>query len=302
MDSSAISPYLLGIDLGGSSVKTVAVTHLGDRLHEWNRPFDPDRPLHFAETIRQLLREASDRLGPPARIGLSAPGLPASDGRSIAVMPGRLAGLEGLCWTTYLGSPTEIPVLNDAQAALLGETWLGAARGSQNVALLTLGTGVGGAAMVDGRLLQGHSGKAGHFGHLSLNPEGSPDICGTPGSLEDAIGNHNIVARSLGRFPTTHALVAAVASGDESAALIWNRSLRALAAAIVSLTNILDPEIVLIGGGIASAGPALFEPLQHLLAAWEWRPTGVATSIRPTQLGDLAGAYGAARHAALAVG
>src|SRR5207249_12254403 len=131
----------------------------------------------------------SEHGNPSAGIGVSAPGLAARDERSIAVMPGRLSGLEGLDWTRFLDSPKPVPVLNDAHAALMGEAWLGAARGFRNVILLTLGTGVGGAAMVDGRLLRGHLGRAGHLGHVCLDPAGPPDCAGTPGSLEVAIGN-----------------------------------------------------------------------------------------------------------------
>src|SRR5207249_2187105 len=127
-------------------------------------------------------------------------GLPARDGRSIASMPGRLAGLEGLNWQQWLGLAKPVPVFNDAQAALLGEVWLGAAKGAANAVLLTLGTGVGGAAMVDGRVLRGHLGRAGHLGHVALDPDGPGDIVNTPGSLEDAIGEHTLTVRSRGGF------------------------------------------------------------------------------------------------------
>ena len=117
----------------------------------------------------------------PGWIGVAAPGLPARDGRSIAFMPGRLPGLEGLDWATFLHASCDVPVLNDAQAALVGETWCGAAKGVRNALLLTLGTGVGGAAIVDGRVLHGHLGRAGHLGHVSLDPAGPLDIVNTPG-------------------------------------------------------------------------------------------------------------------------
>jgi glucokinase len=117
-------------------------------------------------------------------------------------------------------------VLNDGHAALLGEAWLGSARGFQNVILLTLGTGVGGAAILDGKLLRGQIGRAGHLGHICLDPDGPRDVCGTPGSLEVAIGNCTIGERSRGRFQTTHELVAAYRDGDLEAAGIWLESVR----------------------------------------------------------------------------
>ncbi len=287
--------YFLGIDLGGSSVKAVAVTRAGEALHRENVAFDPERPMHYAETIRDLVARLTAQFGGPAgAIGLSAPGMAAKDGRSIASLPGRLGGLAGLDWSRYLGTPFPIPVLNDAQAALLGEVWLGAARGSQNAILLTLGTGVGGAALVDGRLLRGHTGKAGHLGHTCLDPAGPPDICGAPGSLELAIGNCTIGQRGAGRFANTHELVKAHLAGDAFATEVWRESVKALAGAIISFTNILDPEVVIVGGGIARAGEALFPLLREYVARGEWRVCGHEARILPAQLGEFAGAFGAA--------
>ena len=307
--------YALGIDLGGSSVKAVAVTPEGQRLGDTNVSFDGGEPLDWSRLIQRLVQEMESQQGGCAQaIGLSAPGFAAADGRSIAVMPGRLRGLEGLDWTEFLGN-TEcgtrnaettvprasdfvvVPVLNDAHAALLGEAWLGAARGFRHVIMLTLGTGVGGAAIVDVKLLRGALGRAGHLGHACLDPNGTPDICGMPGSLETLIGNYNIAARSGGRFATTHALVEAHRAGDTFATEVWLKSVRALACAIGSFINILDPEAVIVGGGIARAGAALFEPLEKFVREVEWNVGPASVKILPAQLGELAGAYGAAWHA-----
>ncbi len=285
--------FLLGIDLGGSSVKAVAVTPGGETLARYNEAFDPGKRLDFAATISRLVNRATgEHGGAPERIGLSAPGLAAKDGRSIAFMPGRLDGLVDLIWADYLHRTDSVPVLNDAHAALLGEVWLGAARGLTNVIMLTLGTGVGGAAMVDGRLLRGHSGKAGHLGHVSLDMEGPKDVCDMPGSLEYQIGNYSIEARGGGKFATTHDLIAACRAGDAIALEVWQRSLKALAVAIGGFTNVLDPEAVIIGGGIARAGDDLFVPLKPLVASFEWRVCGRQVRLLPAQLGEFAGAYG----------
>jgi glucokinase len=216
---------------------------------------------------------------------------------SILSMPGRLQGLEHLDWTNFLHHPQAVPVSNDGHAALAGEAWIGAARGLRDAILLTLGTGVGGAILSDGRILRGHIGRAGHFAHTCLNPEGPASIAGMPGALECAIGNCTIRERTDGRFASTHALLAASAAGDEFARAVWLRSIRALACAIGSFVNILDPEAVLIGGGIAQAGDALFTPLREELARVEWRPGGHAVKILPAALGEWAGAIGAARTA-----
>jgi glucokinase len=212
-------------------------------------------------------------------------------------MPGRLHGLEGLDWTTFLQTLMPVPVLNDAHAALMGEAWLGAAKGFANVIMLTLGTGVGGAAIVDGRLLKGQIGRAGHFGHSCLDPDGPPDVCHTPGSLEVAIGNFNILERSGGKFSTTHALVQAHLAGNKEASEIWLKSVRSLACGLISFINIVDPEAVILGGGIATCGTALFDPLKEFIGKMEWRPGGHSAKILPAELGEFAGAFGAACNA-----
>ncbi len=290
--------YSLGIDLGGTSVKSVCVTSDGQTLSNDNMPFDAAATMDWAETIRSTVETAQKQHGEqPARIGLSAPGLAAADGLSIARMPGRLQGLEGLIWTNYLNFPCTVPVLNDAHAALLGEAWLGAARGFQHVIMLTLGTGVGGAAVIDGKLLKGRLGRAGHFGHVSLDIDGPPDICRSPGSLEVQIGNCTIEERTAGKFKTTHDLVAAHLRGDEQATEVWLRSVRALGCAISSFINVLDPDAVIIGGGIARSGVALFEPLERFVRETEWDVGAPTVKLLPAQLGELAGAYGAAWNA-----
>lgn len=291
--------YRLGLDLGGTSVKAVAVTPEGRCLERTTQTFEPEAPGAFLDAVRAARDRLVSAVGAaPQALGVSAPGLVAADGRCIAHMPGRLAGLEGLDWTTALEAPRPVPVLNDAQAALLGEVWLGAARGARHAVLLTLGTGVGGAALVDGHLLRGAVGRAGHLGHLSLDPDGPPDICGTPGSLEWAIGNATVGERSQGRFATTHELIRAAEAGDPFARAVWSKSVRALAAGVASLINVLDPEVVVIGGGIARAGAALFAPLAAELDRMEWRPGGHRVRLAPAELGEFAGAYGAAYHAA----
>jgi glucokinase len=294
---SASTPYALGIDLGGTNVKVLAVTRAARVLAFADAPCGRTT-RSWTTAVRRTVADVCDRFPvAPGWIGVAAPGLPARDGRSIAFMPARLPGLEGLDWQEFLQVGYDVPVLNDAQAALVGETWCGAAKGVTNAILLTLGTGVGGAALVDGRVLHGHLGRAGHLGHVSLDPGGTLDIVNTPGSLEDAIGDCTIAQRSEGRFASTAALVSGLASGDRHAKVAWRRSIRALAAAIASFVNVLDPEVVVIGGGIARCGPVLFTPLRQEVARFEWRPAGARVRIVAAKLGDRAGAFGAARYA-----
>ncbi len=287
--------HACGIDLGGTHTKAVAVSPDGEVLAAASRETRGDEgrwPEAAVDIVRELERSGG---GSPDWIGLAAPGLAASDGRSIASMPGRLQGLEGFDWARALGAP--VAVLNDAHAALLGEAWKGAAAGGRDVVLLTLGTGVGGAVLSGGRLLTGRLGRGGHLGHICLDPDGRPDVTGMPGSLEGAIGNCTVLERSDGRFRDTRELVEAHRGGDAQATKVWLESVRRLACGVASIVNAVDPEVVVLGGGIALAGEALFEPLARFLDGVEWRPGGHQVRVVPAALGDRAGALGAARHA-----
>jgi glucokinase len=290
--------YTIGIDLGGSCVKAVAVTPDGKTLTKHNLSFDAEADMEWANRLRELVQSIEeDQDGNPDNIGFSAPGLAAADGSCITHMPVRLEGLVGLNWQKFFDFGKAISVLNDGHAALLGEAWLGAAKGFQTVILLTLGTGVGGAALVEGKLLRGRTGKAGHFAHTSLGPDGPQDDCGCPSSLELAIGNCSILERSNGRFTHTGEMMEAIENGDKEAEEIWIKSVKGLATAICSFSNILDPEAVIIGGGIAKAGDRLFVPLREYLDPLLWKTDDYEIKLLPAQLGDLAGAYGAAANA-----
>ena len=241
------SNYTLGIDLGGTSVKCAALaTATRDvLLTRTTDTADGEQVAGgpaFLVAIKQLVADIELELGPAVGIGVSAPGLAARDESCIEYMVGRLDGLMGLNWRDALGRADVVPVLNDAQAALLGEVEMGAAEGLENVFMLTLGTGVGGAAMVDGHLLRGHIGRAGHLEHITVDFEGAPDIVQTPGSREDAVGNATIAQRSNGAYETTLALIEGVEQQDAQAEAIWHRSVKALAAGIASLVTYWIPK------------------------------------------------------------
>lgn len=290
--------YAIGVDVGGTRIKAVAVDESGAVLDRRYTPTGAGSRADWSAAVARVIAEQERELGAPATwLGFASPGMPARDGLSIVSVHGPLAALAGARWDEMLGVTRRIPVLNDANAALLGETWVGAAAGLRDAMLLTLGTGVGGAVLSEGRLMRGHLGRAGHLGHICLDPDGLPDTTGLPGGIEDAIGERTIGRRSEGRFASTRDLVDAHLAGDEFASRVWLRSVYVFACAVASLINVVDPEVVIVGGGIARAGPALFEPLAAHLERIEWRPYGEGVRIVPAALGDLAGAIGAARNA-----
>ena len=294
--------FSIGIDLGGTNIKLVAVTPEGSVLRKIQRPTQnlSDNLGIWVETIRQAIAHTESIQGRrAAHIGLATPGVIEPDSRHVAWCPGKLNGIEGFNWTAALNRRTMVPLLNDAHAALVGEHWVGAAKGFACVILLTLGTGVGGAVLDHGRLLRGAHGWAGALGLTSLDPFGGKSFYTVPGALENWIGNQTVSQRSRGKFHDTAELVAAVRSGNLAAQKTWQRSIRALAVAIASFKMILDPEAVIIGGGISRAGSMLFQPLADELDQVEWRPGGSRLKILPARLGEWAGAIGAARNTML---
>jgi glucokinase len=284
----------VGLDIGGTNLKAIAFSSKGQIVAEETTATDDDGSDKWLVRTRELIGSALKNLPASTPVGVAAPGLAARDKSCIVSMPGRLNGLEGLNWQKWLGLDLPVPVLNDAHAALLGENWIGAAKGCSNVVLLTLGTGVGGAVMIDGRLLQGHLGRAGHLGHISLDPHGAKDIVNTPGSLEDAVGEHTLVRRSAGKFQSTRQLVSALQAGDVDAKRVWLTSTQALGVAICGFINLFDPEVVILGGGIADAGETLMKPLEGVLNEFEWRPGGSKVRLVKAELGHRAGAAGVA--------
>jgi glucokinase len=282
----------IGIDLGCTNIKAVVVTEDGDVLIEDRRETREQDDQHWKQTVRSIITDFKSKHSVKT-IGLCAPGLADTGNTCIAFMPGRLPGLENFRWSDYTGE--EIFVLNDAHSALTAEASFGAAKGLKHAVLLTLGTGVGGGILINGTLYQGMSQMAGHLGHSTIEANShSLDVTNMPGSIEDAIGNLTVEQRSHGKFSTTFQLIEAYQQGDTFATWLWLSSVRKLAISIASAINILSPEAVIIGGGIAQAKDVIMEPLQKFLDLYEWRPGGKKTNLKLAHFSDFAGAIGAA--------
>lgn len=291
----------IGMDLGGTAVKAVVIDHYGNVQKTMSRPLGQHATSidewHWKGVVKSvasdLLEEFGDRV---TAMGMSAPGICNEENTAIYSMPGRFYGLEQFIWSDYLDHETWI--LNDAHSALMAEAQFGAAKGYKHVILLTLGTGVGGGIIIDGKLLQGRNMMAGHLGHISVdadNPE--LDIFKIPGSIEDHIGNATIEKRTYNRYQATHELEAAYRAGDPIATFVWLSSVRKLSIAMCSLINALSPEVFVLGGGIAQAGDSLMKPLSAFMELHEWRPRGEGVPVLLAQHGEHAGAIGAAAFA-----
>jgi glucokinase len=288
-----MSDISVGIDLGGTRIKAVAINEAGTILYQHYLPTNDGNDSIWKESIATSVHELQNKIGNlETLIGISAPGLPNADNSAIAYMPGRLQGLENFIWTDFLRHKTF--VLNDAVSAMMAEARFGVAKNKKNVVMLTLGTGVGGAILIDGKPYLGSFNKAGHIGHMVIDSEGDPDVVGMPGSLEDAIGNCSIKKRTSGKYCSTLQLLEAYRIGDNFAAEVWLTSVNKLAIGLASLTNILSPEMIVLGGGITEAGNDLFDPLEKYMTNYEWRTGDSPTQITKAQYSDLSGAVGAA--------
>ena len=287
------SNVTIGIDLGGTRIKGVAIDAEGNVLHQTYTPTNDGEGEVWKAAVAKTVNELKQQLDTDKiSVGISAPGLPNKENSTIAFMPGRLEGLENFVWSDYLKCPAY--VLNDGVAALVAEAKTGAAKDSTNAIMITLGTGVGGALLINKQPYQGSFNKAGHIGHMVIDSNGDADVTNMPGSLEECIGNCTIEKRSNGKFSSTQELLEAYKRGDELAKQVWLTSVKKLAIGLASASNFISPDTIIVGGGIAEANDELFIPLNKWFDEFEWQPGGIRPKIVKAIQGDLAGAIGAA--------
>src|SRR4051812_5764848 len=304
---------VLGIDIGGAQIRAGMVDETGAILasRTIQTPADLDTFLPSLHDAIRWLLEATDV---PAGVGVGCKGIINPDSTQIETLPGTLHFLEGLRLADLVGLPLDVPVFADnaARVALAAEMVWGAAKGLPNVVMLTLGTGVGGAVVAGGHLLRGHTGVAGHLGHITVEPDGVVCSCGNRGCLETVFSAraiegeawsavHRGCSSSLTRLfreqpqlATCRTVFQAATEGDELAQSIVGAAIGKLAAARAGLLHVFDPEVVILGGQIADAGEDLPEPLQE--EVWE-RSRGLLgrdVPIVPQEVADKSGIVGAA--------
>jgi glucokinase len=278
LSSDAGEPLALGIDIGGTAIKAGLVGAGGDLFETFQGP-SPRTASALRDFVASVLKRAPR---PVCGIGIGCKGLIDASSTRVQSSPGDLRFLEGQLLSEVVASDVPVCAENDARTALLAEVLWGAAHGRRNIVMLTLGTGVGGAVLMDGSMLRGMTGVAGHLGHVTVDPGGELCICGNYGCLETLFSSraiesaywghlHRAAATQLsvdsaGHLPNTEAIFRAAAEGDECARYVVDRALEHLASAIVSFMHIFDPEIFILGGNIAAAGPALIAPIQDRIA------------------------------------
>ncbi len=288
----------LGIDVGGTNIKSVVLNKTGEIIDKDNIPTEDSsaHPEKWKQNIIDLINSKTQQFTNGnvdlMKCGISAPGLVDNKNKQILTMPDRLKGLENFNWSIHLNR--EINVINDAHSACLAEYETFYKNDIEHIILLTLGTGVGGAVIINGQIFQGCIQRAGHLGHITVDHMGATTMTNMVGSLEYAIGNFSVEERTNNKFKTTKDLVTAYRNNDPLATYWWLSSIQKLATGLASLINILSPELIVIGGGIAEADNDLFNPLKKFMSLYEWRPDNHQTKIVKAQYGNYAGAVGAA--------
>jgi glucokinase len=284
---------VIGVDLGGTSIKLGCFDRAGTCTVERSVPTpQPATPEAVIATIATAIAEI-DPDGRCGAIGIGTPG-PVDATERVALVAINLAGWDNVPLAEAIETQCKRPVVlgNDANCAGLGEAWLGAARSWRNAIVLTLGTGVGGAIVLDGQLFTGHRGAAGELGLISINPDGPQCNSGNHGSIEQFC-SVQAIRRDLGCEPLE--LSQRADAGDAEAIAYWQHYGRYLGIGLANLIYVLTPETIVLGGGI-SAGFDLFLP--SVLEEIEARvlPTSrEGLVIRVAELGNRAGAIGAAR-------
>jgi len=304
---------VLGIDIGGTQIRAGMVDELGAILASRTVETPPDLE-GFVPSLHDAIRWLLEATALPAGVGVGCKGVINPDSTLVEVLPGALHYLEGLRLSDLVGLPIDVPVFadNDARVALAGEMVWGAAKGYENVVMLTLGTGVGGAVIANGHLLRGHAGVAGQLGHLTVDPDGPLCSCGNRGCLETVFSARAIegeawsavhrgcpstltrLFREQPQLATCRTIFQAASEGDDLSQSIIAKAIHGLAAAIAGLLHVFDPEVVILGGQVVDAGAELLTPLRDEVWARSRGLLGREVPILEQQVSDKSGIVGAA--------
>jgi glucokinase len=288
-----VNSQVIGIDVGGTAIKLGRFTSDGTCLHSLTVPTPtPATPEAVLATMVDSIAQVDPQQQAIA-IGVGTPGPADASGR-IAKIAINLSGWYNVPLADWLeakiGKPTIIA--NDANCAGLGEAWLGAGSRFQNLILLTLGTGVGGAIILDGKLFVGHQGAAGELGLIALYPDGPNCNSGNQGSLEQYV-SVTAIRRRTGMEPSQ--LGALAKAGDAKALTFWQEYGRDLGIGLTSLIYVLTPEAIVIGGGVSASCEFFLPSAQTEIERRVLAPSRAGLQILPAELGNSAGMVGAAK-------
>lgn len=302
----------LAVDLGGSQARVATSNDelaLDGRLDE---PTDHSSgPESVVAQLARLCKRSCEQSGRSLNdielAVVACPGpLDARDG--VVFDPPNLPGWKQVALRAMLEAALGVPVaiVNDANAAALGEFHHGAGRGTRNLVYLTISTGIGGGVVVDGVLLEGTSGSGGELGHMTIDRNGPRCPCGNLGCLE-VLGSGRAIARRYAEAlatgqgatasdPTISArdVIRFATQGEQVARDIFQDAARAVGTGVVNCVNIFNPDVVVLGGGVTGAGEQLFEPVRAMVERYALPRPRTSVRIVPAQLGLDVGLIGAA--------
>lgn len=311
--------WLVGVDLGGTTTKLAFINTYGEIIHKWEIPTDKSDNgkniiINIAKTIDQRLLQLDVDKSKLIGIGMGAPG-------PVDTKSGVIYNAVNLGWNNHfplrdlLEVETSLPAVidNDANCAALGEMWKGAGNGAKDLVCVTLGTGVGGGVIANGQIVQGISGAAGEIGHITAVPiDGAPCNCGKKGCLETIASATGIVRLAVnklenglpsGELAETYRKEGTVSAknvfdsarnGDNTANSILDEVAFHLGLALANIANTLNPEKIVIGGGVSKAGEVLLEPVKKNFDKYSFPRVKESTEMAIATLGNDAGVIGAA--------
>lgn len=290
--------YAIGIDLGATFVKIGLVDNRGKVCfrRKIQTPIGANKALiidAIINNIRDIIRESGKKV---SGVGIGVPG-PVDSKKGIVHYFPNIKGWEEIPLKSILEKKLGLAVIldNDVNAMTLGEFVFGAGRGSQNIVCLTLGTGVGGGIIIDGKLYRGSSMTAGEIGHMPINETGPICNCGGKACLEKYIGNRYILERAkkiFGSGITLEKVSELAGSGNKKAILIWAGVAEKLSVALCQVINLLNPDKIVIGGGVSKAGSFILNPLRKEIKRRAMRDQAAHVKIVLAKLGSDAGIIG----------
>jgi glucokinase len=298
----------IGIDISGASLRAALVSHDGNVVARRETALENGT---LPAQIARLVAELRDESQGVAALGLGVPGLVSPETGRV-VVSSDLPAVVRADLQTELARATNLPItlVNDANAAAYGEYIAGAGRGSRNMFYVTIGTGIGGAIILGGKLWYGDSGFAGEFGHITIDREGIECTCGNTGCLETVASAPNIVRRTherlvrdstssltrlgLNKNFTAADIARAANEGDDFAMLMIERTGRYIGTAIAAVINLLNIQRIVLGGGVMDAGKLILDPIIREAGRRSFQPCFETTQIVAATLGADAVPTGAA--------
>jgi glucokinase len=304
---------VIACDLGGTNLRMAAIDSVGNILYRTKR--DTPKADRADEIVGALIESAKDcrknveGQGEVLAVAVAAPATVSAE-KGIILKAPNVPALDGFRLVAALENELSIKAIleNDANAAGVGENWLGASKGFQNSICVTLGTGVGGGIIINGKILQGIDGTAGEIGHICVEPFGAPCGCGSRGCVEQYSSATAVVRQTqelASQYPksdlahksrlTSKDVYEAGLAGDELALEVFRRQGFYLGIALGGLINVLNPEVIVIGGGAAAGWDLFISHLQEQIEYRTYREPRLRAKLVQAELGDDAGILGAAK-------